>query len=110
MLNSQEGRLKQSKIELLMNKLILIILGMQTIFCLVTASLSAWYTNDYIKVYHSYTGYTYAWFVTFILIFFTYFVLLNTLIPISLIVSLEFVKFIQILFIQGDVFMYHNEQ
>jgi magnesium-transporting ATPase (P-type) len=41
---------------------------------------------------------------------FSYFLLLNTLIPISLIVTLEVVKFIQVLFIQSDVFMYHNDK
>ena len=41
-----------------------------------------------------------------ILIFLTYFVLINTMIPISLVVSIEIVKVIQSIFIKGDNLMY----
>ena len=40
------------------------------------------------------------------LMFLAYFVLLNTMIPISLIVSIEIVKFFQMIFIQKDKLMY----
>lgn len=35
-----------------------------------------------------------------------YFVLLNTLIPLSLVVSIEFIKLVQTIFIQSDVQMF----
>ena len=38
--------------------------------------------------------------------FFTYFVLINTMIPISLVVSIEIVKFSQSIFINKDQLMY----
>ncbi len=41
-----------------------------------------------------------------IIIFFTYFVLINTMIPISLIVSMEMVKLFQKYFINKDRFMF----
>ena len=43
-----------------------------------------------------------------ILIFFTYFVLINTMIPISLIVSIEIVKVSQSYFINKDKLMYSD--
>jgi len=43
-----------------------------------------------------------------IIIFFTYFLLLNTLIPISLIVSIEIIKIIQGVFIEWDILLYSN--
>ena len=42
--------------------------------------------------------------------FFSYFLLLNTLLPISLIVSLEVVKVIQAYFIVNDVKIYCSER
>jgi len=45
-----------------------------------------------------------------IYVFFTYIILLNTLIPISLIVSIEIVKFIQGYFIKEDMDMFIKEE
>eukprot|EP01137_Pigoraptor_chileana_P033308 Opistho-2@23991 len=45
----------------------------------------------------------------FVLAFFTFLILLNNLIPISLIVTLEVVKFIQATFINNDIEMYHAD-
>lgn len=42
------------------------------------------------------------------LIFLTYFVLINTMIPISLIVTMEMVKLFQKYFIEKDQLMYSN--
>eukprot|EP00826_Nyctotherus_ovalis_P052696 TRINITY_DN673_c0_g1_i2.p1 TRINITY_DN673_c0_g1~~TRINITY_DN673_c0_g1_i2.p1 ORF type:complete len:974 (-),score=267.29 TRINITY_DN673_c0_g1_i2:180-2690(-) len=46
----------------------------------------------------------------FIINFFSYFLLLVALIPISLVVTLEIVKFVQLFFIQWDVFLYRNDR
>lgn len=43
-----------------------------------------------------------------LLVFFAQFVLINTMIPISLIVSMEMVKFFQMIFIQKDQQMYSD--
>ncbi len=43
-----------------------------------------------------------------VLVFFAQFVLINTMIPISLIVSMEMVKFFQMIFIQKDQLMYSD--
>ena len=39
----------------------------------------------------------------------SYFILLNTMIPITLLVSIEIVKFVQGVFIGFDVFLKHND-
>ena len=39
----------------------------------------------------------------------SYFILLNTMIPISLLVSIEIVKFVQGIFIGFDVLLKHND-
>lgn len=44
-----------------------------------------------------------------VFVFFSYFLLLNTFIPISLIVSLEFVKVVQGYFMEKDIEMYTAE-
>lgn len=44
-----------------------------------------------------------------VLAFFTMFILLNTMIPISLIISLEMVKFTQSFFIDNDIDMRNSE-
>jgi phospholipid-transporting ATPase len=43
-----------------------------------------------------------------LLVFFTYFTLINTMIPISLIVSIEIVKMFQKYFIEKDKLMYSS--
>lgn len=48
--------------------------------------------------------------VTGAMTFGSYYILLNTLIPISLVVSIEFVKLIQTPFIAHDMEMYDEEQ
>eukprot|EP00831_Metopus_contortus_P067497 TRINITY_DN6024_c0_g1_i3.p1 TRINITY_DN6024_c0_g1~~TRINITY_DN6024_c0_g1_i3.p1 ORF type:complete len:735 (-),score=91.35 TRINITY_DN6024_c0_g1_i3:486-2690(-) len=107
MLNMNKGRVKQSRVERIMNQLIIVILLVQLIFCAVLGSLAAiWQNNNSDK--HKYLDYDREPGIVFILNFFSYFLLLNTLIPISLIVTLEVVKFVQLFFMQWDVFMYHN--
>lgn len=58
---------------------------------------------------HTYISFsTYSVAVDSFLIYCSYFVLINTMIPISLIVSIEIVKFSQSYFIDKDRLMYSN--
>ena len=96
MLNSQKGRVKMSHLEKQINKLVLFIVSSQLVMCLVATILSIVYYNsstwddlyitDDLGVRPS---------VLSTLAFFSYFLLLNTMLPISLQVSLEIIKVIQ---------------
>ncbi len=108
LLNANRGRMKQSRVEHIMNNLSAIILLFQTLICIVIGILSAsWQSNK--RPDHYYIDYNKGSVIVFVISFFSHFLLLNTLIPISLIVTLEIVKFMQLFFIQWDVFMYRND-
>ena len=105
-LNSKKPRTKISQIEQRMNNYLLYVFIFLMICCLVCSIL---HNHGYKK--HK------AFYDNFILInrspltesfitFFTYFLLLNTMIPISLIVTLEIIKIIQGLFIEWDTKLY----
>ena len=101
----------------------------QSVLCLLMAVYSGFYTSNYASLegnkihkkaeYIFYTGNTigsdktseidYSPTITGVLTYAQYFILLNTLIPISLVVSIEFVKLIQTPFIQHDIGMYDEE-
>jgi len=108
LLNSSSSRQKQSRVEKIMNQLILLILAVQITLCIVAAVLAAiwqgFYADDhyYLDV-HDNPG------KTLVINFFSYFLLFNTLIPISLVVTIEIVKFIHIFLMQWDVFCHRNE-
>lgn len=84
MLNSQGGRVKMSHLESMINKLVLTILFAQSIVCsLMAIGGQAWQTRD--NVFDDIiTEPYYRPSVNSFLNFFTYFILLNTLLPISL--------------------------
>ena len=109
MLNSQSSRFKQSKIEKTMNHLIIGLLLLMIIICIIVASLSSWFHEERVIDDEQYVEYTYQKEETWFIKFFSYFLLLNTFIPISLIVTLEIVKFIQKFLMEWDVFMYTAE-
>jgi len=107
LLNTNKGRNKQSRIERIMNQLIVFILGIQMIICIIQAIIAfMWQAKKSENHYYLQEERSASW-VGFIS-FFSYFLLLNTLIPISLVVTLEIVKFMQLFFMQWDVFMYKN--
>ena len=110
MKNAKEPRTKFSSVESLMNKGLFLIFGLQGILCLLSAIFRAIYFNINLKgaTKDPYNfGYKdYSIFVESILNFFTYLLLLNTLIPISLIITLEIVKLIQGLFMKSDHYSY----
>ena len=105
-LNSKPPRVKISKIESRMNKYLIGIFLAQMVLCCVCAythhSSYHKHSNYYDNYIHMDQPHNFESFITF----FTYLLLLNTLIPISLIVTMEIVKVLQGLFIRWDIGMY----
>ena len=105
-LNSQKSQSKSSHLEMNVNILILFIFGFQIILCIILAIIcSLWTSNNlnYISncilpIIPSDTAGFYS--------FWSYLLLLNTMIPISLIVSIEIVKYAQGYFMNNDIEMY----
>ena len=97
-----------SQIESKVNSILGLILILQFVLCLITAIL------DGVFVSSNRDTHTYIVFGSFsigldaFIIWCSYFVLINTMIPISLIVSIEIVKFSQSYFIDKDRLMYSN--
>ncbi|CAK55960.1 unnamed protein product (macronuclear) [Paramecium tetraurelia] len=110
MRNAEPSRIKQSTIEGVMNKLILGILGVQIIACALSAVLSSWWLyksfSKHIYIIISESNYT----LLSAIAFFSFFLLYNTMIPISLVVSMEFVKVFQCYFINKDWDMYSSKR
>jgi magnesium-transporting ATPase (P-type) len=119
MKNARDPTLKMSSVEKLLNKLLIFIFICQIFFALISAILhSVYYNKRKIIILqsssfseenanHNYIDYLpYHLTVDTILNFFTYLLLLNTMIPISLIVTLEMVKIIQGIFITLDAKSY----
>jgi phospholipid-transporting ATPase len=104
--NSGQSRVKYSKIERLMSKLLVAILVLQMFFCMICAGLNGLYYYKFVKnnpylpppVYNAYSD--------SLISYFSYLLLLNTMIPISLIISLELTKIAQGFFMAMDTDMY----
>ena len=101
MRNAEPSKPKISRIEQLTNTLILAILGFQTTFCLFAAIGTFGYDEKW-TYSEPFLYMPYSIGIDFIISFLSYFLLLNTMIPISLIVTLELVKLIQAYFIEQD--------
>lgn len=101
MMNSKKSRFKLSKVERKMNNLVVSILAVQFSLSLLVSFIDIkTYKADhvpftYLNMYEN-TG------TNWIETVFRYFLLLNTLIPISLIVTIEMVKLVQAYFIAND--------
>ena len=111
MKNAKEPIMKFSSVEKLMNKGLVLIFIVQAVLCVLCAILRGtyYYKNNLDKMNSSPMsfGYTqYGYFIESFLNYFTYLLLLNTLIPISLIITLEVVKIIQGLFMRTDHLSY----
>ena len=119
MKNAKDPVTKYSSVELLMNKTLIIIFILQAILCIISAILRGYYYNlnnldkvdgyggnniNTSEVSFGYTLYKYG--LESFLNYFTYLLLLNTMIPISLIITLEIVKLIQGAFMRRDVYSY----
>ena len=105
MMNSQKGRFKQSKMEVMMNNLVLYIVLVQVILCMIVSIIgSFWYRTEDTKMIYLTFQFTIS--VNGIISFFSFFLLLSTLLPISLIVTLELVKVVQSYYLMCDYLMY----
>lgn len=108
MLNANPAKGKQSQIEKITNKLIVCIFFFQ-LFCCLISSIGSYIwmrqTNE-----EEYAPNVYSHGVEATILFFTYFLLDNTMIPISLIVSLEMTKLIQSYLIEKDLDLYDIEK
>jgi len=105
MLNSQKSRNKVSNLENKLNKVIIFLFFVQILICIVLSAITAIYDNVKDDNQDYYLGNDESNENVF-LNFFSYFLLLSTLIPISLIVTLEVIKTIQAYFISNDAQMY----
>jgi magnesium-transporting ATPase (P-type) len=110
MKNSENSRYKVSRIEDLMNSLIFKLLILQALmyFGSVVGFL-AWNVEnkDLVVDFLPKSGFSLP--VDTILMIFTYFVIYNTLLPISLIVSIDIVKMVQAYFIGVDSTFYNEK-
>ena len=120
MKNSKEPVTKFSSVELLMNKALIFIFVLQAILCIVSAVLRGYFYKLYnleevdggmgddnankANINFAYTENSYVW--ESVINYFTYLLLLNTMIPISLIITLEVVKLIQGAFMKVDAYSY----
>lgn len=105
-LNSESESIKMSQIEIKVNYVLGIILLIQVALCLICAVLYGIYREKYQDEdsYIEWPGYGVP--LDGFIQFLTYFVLLNTMIPISLVVSMEVVKMFQKYFIEKDRLMF----
>uniref|UniRef100_A0A3P9HYL8 Phospholipid-transporting ATPase n=1 Tax=Oryzias latipes TaxID=8090 RepID=A0A3P9HYL8_ORYLA len=107
MQNSTKAPLKRSNVERVTNMQILVLFGILLVMALVSSVGAAiWnkvHTKDILCLISDDISTNFAYnLLTFIILY-------NNLIPISLLVTLEVVKFIQALFINWDVEMYYSE-
>ena len=106
MMNSMaQAPLKQSHVEISTNRQILALLGILMVICLISAGASVWWISNNSNHWYIAELQTQAS-SNFFLILLTFIILYNNLIPISLQVTLEMVRFIQAHFINCDLEMY----
>lgn len=117
MMNSSSSRIKFSNLELQMNKQILFLFAFQIVVCLIGATMSEILTaefgshhNVYLQIIPAHKDPNKSPFVNALLKFGTWMLLFANLVPISLIVSMELVKFFQAQFIQWDISVYDVER
>ena len=107
MKNSSVARNKQSNIERLLNSFLIFVLLLEVIFCVISAVLCGFWLSQH-SPFYLYTEYSSS--MEGFLNFFTYFILNSTMIPNSLIVSLELVKLAQGYFISVDEDLYSKKR
>ncbi|CAG9321794.1 unnamed protein product [Blepharisma stoltei] len=97
---------KQSSIEKNVNKYIFYILIMQFVLCTFCAILSGIWSYKYLGEHYYIDQHDFQSGLVGFLSYFTYLLLLNTMLPISLIISLELIKVAQGFFMERDIEMY----
>ena len=105
-LNSKKPRTKMSVIEKKMNKYLIGIFILLIILCMTCSIIHAEKYNENKAYYEKFILLQRSHKLESFITFFTYFLLLNTLIPISLIITIEIVKIAQGFFISWDIEMY----
>ena len=111
MRNAEASREKTSNVEKTVNRCILAILGIQIFLCALCAVAGliwAIINLDGIERHIVYLSQTYGNGKQAVLFFFSYFLLLNTMIPISLVISLEVIKVVQSYFVKKDKDLFFN--
>lgn len=109
MMNLQEGSVKMSHLERQINKLVFFVVLMICIGSVVMSVCgSAWFIasewdDEYLTLEYSDP-------IMSTISFFTYFLLLHTILPISLQVTIEIVKIVQARFIEADWLLYSFER
>ena len=108
MKNSKDPVTKYSSVEKLMNLALIFIFIFQGVLCVISAVLRGhYYKKNKLKSAKNSFGYTvYSYSEESFFNYFTYLLLLNTLIPISLIITMEVVKIFQGYFMQKDKYSY----
>ena len=107
-LNSKKAGVKYSRVERLMSNLMVAVLVIQIVLCTICSIFTSYFLNNNLAnaSYLPKTDYTNS--VNALISYFTYMLLLNTMIPISLIITLELIKIIQGFFMSCDVEMYSH--
>ncbi|XP_049296342.1 probable phospholipid-transporting ATPase IA isoform X5 [Anopheles funestus] len=108
MRNSTSAPLKRSTVDRLTNTQILMLFFILIILCIVSCIFNQIWTNDHFKK-DWYLGIGNLLNKNFAYNLLTFIILYNNLIPISLQVTLELVRFLQAIFINMDIDMYHEE-
>ncbi|SBT80877.1 aminophospholipid-transporting P-ATPase, putative [Plasmodium malariae] len=113
-MNSSKPIIKTSKLEILTNKMTVIIWLIQMIICLISAYYNALIVSSSKKSKYKYLPFTLEEskkpFIVGTISFFSWVVITANFIPICLIVTMSFVKVIQAYFISCDTNMFHKIQ
>ena len=109
-LNSKKPRLKMSRVEKSLNLYLLVVFIFLLICCIVCSIIHRFEYLSHQKFYDNFISIMNTPKTDSFIIFFTYFLLLNTMIPISLIVSTEIIKMIQGIFIGWDIHLYSKSK
>ena len=105
-LNSKKPRMKMSQIEKTLNYCLVFVFAFLMICCVICSILHHFKYKSHQNFYNNFILLNDSPELESFICFFTYFLLLNTLIPISLIVSTEIIKLIQGIFIKWDISLY----
>ena len=109
-LNSKKPRLKMSKVETNLNFYLFFIFIILVICCIGCSINNHFRYNENLNFYDNFIYIKNSPGTESFISFFTYFLLLNTMIPISLIVSTEIIKMVQGIFISWDIFLYSKSR
>lgn len=110
MMNQRHTPFKRSKFESIMNNIVFIQLLLQVGLCTFACISANSFVSQNLDKDYLFQGYDTSGTNVVIRAYLSYFILLNSLIPISIIVSMELVKFLASFFIQSDLKMYSEEQ